>query len=142
MPVVAVNDVRHGARSDPLVFMTVSTGLGGGIVSKGRLRRGRNFPEAGGNAWRSATIVPTACHRDGNLWQTNEQLRSGRDNGCKGVDRHHWAGRENPWLNAFRPKASPSPYGQAGEWNVLTITVLPRSPEPSKACLFPRPNTE
>jgi N-acetylmannosamine-6-phosphate 2-epimerase/N-acetylmannosamine kinase len=48
VPVVAVNDAQAAAwgefkaspdRSD-LVFMTVSTGLGGGIVSQGRLMRG------------------------------------------------------------------------------------------------------
>lgn len=102
IPVVAANDAQAAAwgeyKATPdrrdLVFITVSTGLGGGIVSEGRLLRGiaghfgqMHDPEAGSKPLESRVCGP---------WIASEAKRLGRDCEPKDVfcaanDGEEWA---------------------------------------------------
>lgn len=110
LPALALNDAqaaawgefRHGAGAgDDMIFVTVSTGIGGGIVSGGQLLRGRgglagHFGQAAFGDAHQTQLETRAAGR----WLAAAALDAGHDCDAKGV--FAAAMRGEPWAVALR----------------------------------------
>ncbi len=113
VPAMAVNDAqaaawgeyRYGAgQGEDLVYLTISTGIGGGIVSGGQLLRGR-----GGIAGHFGQITSGDHHgarlesRTAGRWLTEAAAAAGHPTDARGV--FEAAARGEPWAQDLRETA-------------------------------------